>query len=121
MFTGEELPPSGGGDAVPTAGGLPGSPGGDAVPTAEGKRGQDTKYGFLSPLDSPYLPLRCDSLRSRSEMRGAHSDVWCSKGTPLMEAELFAAERGRPAPSGRALTALPTTQAKFRAAQLHIS
>ena len=24
-------------------------------------------------------------------MRGAHSDVWCSKGTPLMEAELFAA------------------------------
>ena len=31
--------------------------GGDAVPTAEGKRGQDTKYGFLSPLDSPYLPL----------------------------------------------------------------
>ena len=30
----------------------------NAVPTAEGKRGQDTKYGFLSPLDSPYLPLR---------------------------------------------------------------
>ena len=76
--------------------------GGDAVPTGRGKRGQDTN-GFLSPLDSPYLPLRCDSLRSRSEMRGAHRDVWCSKGTPLMEAELFAAERGRPAPSGRAL------------------
>ena len=36
-------------------------------------------------------------------MRGAHSDVWCSKGTPLMEAELFAAFRRRPAPSGRAL------------------
>ena len=71
--------------------------------TGGNKRGQDTKYGFLSPLDSPYLPLRCDSLRSRSEMRGAHSDVWCSKGTPLIEAELFAAERGRPAPSGRAL------------------
>ena len=87
---------------------------GVSVPTDRGKRGQDTKYGFLSPLDSPYLPLRCDSLRSRSEMRGAHRDVWCSKGTPLMEAELFAAERGRPAPSGRALTALPTTQAKFR-------
>ena len=52
-------PPSGGGEnAVPTAEGLPGSPGGDAVPTAEGKRGQDTKYGFLSPLDSPHLPLR---------------------------------------------------------------
>ena len=31
--------------------------GGDAVPTAEGKRGQDTKHGFLSPLDSPDLPL----------------------------------------------------------------
>ena len=36
-------------------------------------------------------------------MRGAHRDVWCSKGTPLMEAELFAAERGRPAQTGRAL------------------
>ena len=71
--------------------------------TGGNKRGQDTKYGFLSPLDSPYLPLRCDSLRSRSEMRGAHRDVWCSKGTPLMEAELFAAERCRSAPSGRAL------------------
>ena len=68
-----------------------------------GAKGDRTPYGFLSPLDSPYLPLRCDSLRSRSEMRGAHRDVWCSKGTPLMEAELFAAERGRPAPSGRAL------------------
>ena len=88
---------------MPTAGGLPGSPGGDAVPTAEGKRGQDTKYGFLSPLDSPDLPSRRDSLRSRSETRGAHRCVWCSKGTPLMEAELFAAERGRPAPNGRAL------------------
>ena len=68
-----------------------------------GTKGDRTPYGFLSPLDSPYLPLRCDSLRSRSEMRGAHSDVWCTKGTSLMEAELFAAERGRPAPSGRAL------------------
>ena len=36
-------------------------------------------------------------------MRGAHRDVWCSKVTPLIEAELFAAERCRPAPSGRAL------------------
>ena len=41
----------GGGDAVPTAGELP-------VFTGGNKRGQDTKYGFLSPLDSPYLPLR---------------------------------------------------------------
>ena len=36
-------------------------------------------------------------------MRGAHSDVWCSKGTPMIEAKLFAAERCRPALSGRAL------------------
>ena len=36
-------------------------------------------------------------------MRGAHSDVWCSKGQRLIEAELFAAFRRRPAPSGRAL------------------
>ena len=36
-------------------------------------------------------------------MRGAHRGVCCSKGTPLIEAELFAAERCRPAPSGRAL------------------
>ena len=77
--------------------------GGNCRCSPAGTRGDRTPYGFLSPLDSPYLPLRCDSLRSRSEMRGAHSDVWCSKGTPLMEAELFAAERGRPAPSGRAL------------------
>ena len=31
------------------------------------RKGDRTPYGFLSPLDSPYLPLRCDSLRSRSE------------------------------------------------------
>ena len=36
-------------------------------------------------------------------MRGAHRGVWCSKGIRLMEAELFAATRRRPAPSGRAL------------------
>ena len=39
----------------------------EPVFTGGNKRGQDTRYGFLSPLDSPYLPLRCDSLRSRSE------------------------------------------------------
>ena len=113
MFTGEELPPSaagraaegGGENAVPTAEENCRRPAAGDMPVFTGgnKRGQDTKHGFLSPLDSPYLPLRCDSLRSRSEMRGAHSDVWCTKGTSLMEAELFAAERGRPAPSGRAL------------------
>ena len=37
-------------------------------------------------------------------MRGAHRGVWCSKSTPLIEAELFAAESKRPAPSGRALS-----------------
>ena len=37
-------------------------------------------------------------------MRGAHRGVWCSKVSSLMEAELFAAERGRPALSGRALS-----------------
>ena len=36
-------------------------------------------------------------------MRGAHRGVWCSKVSSLMEAELFAAERGHPALSGRAL------------------
>ena len=86
----------------------------EPVFTGGNKRGQDTKYGFLSPLDSPYLPLRCDSLRSRSEMRGAHRDVWCSKGTPLMEAELFAAERGRPALSGRALVCAANHASKIQ-------
>ena len=55
------------------------------------------------PLLTPLTFLRADTSEMCSEMRGAHSDVWCSKGTPLMEAELFAAERRRPAPSGRAL------------------
>ena len=36
-------------------------------------------------------------------MRGASRDIWCSKNTPLIEAELFAVESCRPAPSGRAL------------------
>ena len=31
---------------------------GVSVFTGENKRGQDTKHGFLSPLDSPYLPSR---------------------------------------------------------------
>ena len=37
-------------------------------------------------------------------MRGAHRGVWCSKGTPLMEAERFAEQGERPALSGRALS-----------------
>ena len=36
-------------------------------------------------------------------MRGAHRGVCCSKSTSLIEAELFAAQIKRPAPSGRAL------------------
>ena len=31
---------------------------GVSVPTDRGKGGQDTKHGFLSPLDSPYLPFK---------------------------------------------------------------
>ena len=54
-------------------------------------------------------------------MRGAHRGVSCSKVHPLIEAELFAVERCRPAPSGRALTALRITQCKFRALQRPIS
>ena len=62
------------GKLPPTAAGGPVFTGGTAVPTAGeicrlrrrrvpvftggNKRGQDTRYGFLSPLDSPYLPLR---------------------------------------------------------------
>ena len=36
-------------------------------------------------------------------MRGAHRGVCCSKSTPLIEAELFAAQSKRSAPDGRAL------------------
>ena len=36
-------------------------------------------------------------------MRWAHRDVWCSKVSYLIEAELFAAQDKRPALSGRAL------------------
>ena len=56
-----DLPPiqrlAAGGEITPSEGvSIAAFGGGDAVPTAEGKRGQDTN-GFLSPLDSPYLPL----------------------------------------------------------------
>ena len=62
---------------------VPGSPGGD-------KRGQGTN-GSLSPLDTPDPPLDATPFGRASKMRGAHRGVWCSKGTPLIEAELFAA------------------------------
>ena len=60
--------------------------------------------GFPAPLDSPTFPLDATPFGRASKMRGAHRGVWCSKGTPLMEAEFFAAERCRPVPSGRALS-----------------
>ena len=70
MFTGEELPPSGGGESRCSP---------------AGTKGDRTPYGFLSPLDSPYLPLRCDSLRSRSEtgLRGLGSVRRADFGTLL--------------------------------------
>ena len=72
-------------------------------PAAGAKGGKGTVWFPCPLLTPPNPPLRRDSLRSRGEMRGAHRDVWCSKGMPLMEAELFAAQDKRPAPSGRAL------------------
>ena len=51
------------------------------VPTGWGKRGQDTKHGFLSPLDSPDLPLsrriedaRLNGVRELGSVRRA--DFW---------------------------------------------
>ena len=51
------------------------------VPTDWGKRGQDTKHGFLSPLDSPDLPLsrriedaRLNGVRELGSVRRA--DFW---------------------------------------------
>ena len=72
-------------------------------PGGGGKRGIRHRMVSYPPLNSPSSSLGRDSLRSRVQKRGAHRDVWCSKGTSLMEAELFAAECRRPAPSGRAL------------------
>ena len=72
-------------------------------PGGGGKRGIRHRMVSYPPLNSPSSSLGRDSLRSRVYMRGAHRGVWCSKGTPLMEAELFAAESKRPALDGRAL------------------
>ena len=49
---------SSGGRRAHGGGKLPPSAAGEPVFTGGNKRGQDTKYGFLSPLDSPHLPLR---------------------------------------------------------------
>ena len=43
---------------------------GVSVPTDRGKRGQDTKYGFLSPLDSPDLPLDATPFGRASKYEG---------------------------------------------------
>ena len=68
------------------------------------RRQKGTGHRMVScPLLTPLTFLCADTSEMCSETRGAHSDVWCSKGQRLMEAELFAAERRRPAPSGRAL------------------
>ena len=48
-----------------------GGPGG-SVPTDRGKRGQDTKYGFLSPLDSPsFLCADTSEMCSETGVTGA--------------------------------------------------
>ena len=47
-------------------------------------------------------------------MRGAHGGVWCSKVHRLIEAELFAAESERPAPSGRALSCAAVNARKIQ-------
>ena len=68
-----------------------------------GTRWDRKPYLVSCPLLTPQTFLCADTSEMCSETRGAHRGVWCSKGTPLMEAELFAAERCRPAPDGRAL------------------
>ena len=72
-----------------------------SVPTDRGKRGRDTKVSLPLLTLQPFLRTRLPSV-ARLNTR-AHRGVWCSKGTSLMEAELFAAESKRPAPDGRAL------------------
>ena len=69
---------------------------------AEGKEGMRHRMVSYPPLHRPFLGTRLPSV-ARLKMRGAHRGVWCSKGQRLIEAELFATERCRPAPSGRAL------------------
>ena len=47
-------------------------PGGEgvSVPTDRGKRGQDTKHGFLSPLDSPTFPWDATPFGRASKCEG---------------------------------------------------
>ena len=82
---------------------LPPSAAGECRAHGRGKRGQGHRMVPLPPLDSPkpsFAP-RLPAVARRNA--GAHRDVWCTKSTPLIEAELFAAQDKRPALSGRAL------------------
>ena len=51
--------------------------------TGGNKRGQDTRYGFLSPLDSPYLPLAATPFgcAAKRELRGLGSGRRADFGT----------------------------------------
>ena len=75
---------------------------GIAAARRRGKRGRDTRVSLPLLTPQPFLRTRLPSV-ARLNAR-AHRGVWCSKSTPLIEAELFAAESKRPAPSGRALS-----------------
>ena len=82
-------------------------------PGGGGKRGRDTKVSLPLLTPQPFLRTRLPPV-ARLNARG-HRGVWCFKIQHLMEAELFAEQDERSAPSGRALTALQITQGKFRA------
>ena len=55
---------------------------GVSVPTDRGKRGQDTKYGFLSPLDSPDLPLDATPFGRASKCEGPTGAFGAPRHTP---------------------------------------
>ncbi len=55
---------------------------GVSVPTDRGKRGQDTKYGFLSPLDSPDLPLDATPFGRASKCEGPTGAFGAPRYTP---------------------------------------
>ena len=55
---------------------------GVSVPADRGKRGQDTKYGFLSPLDSPDLPLDATPFGRASKCEGPTGTFGAPRYTP---------------------------------------
>ena len=61
----------------------PPSAAGECRAHGRGKRGQDTRYGFLSPLDSPYLPLAATPFgrAAKRELRGLGSGRRADFGT----------------------------------------